>query len=344
MCRDRRVLCNHASMRVAQVNDIASVASTLTRALRSAGVETDLIEPSHPGAGWSYPWKLATFPVRLAALLASAVGIRFGRYDVVHVHYARLGVLGALSGRPYVIHCHGSDVRGVRPRSAWGFVMRPFLARAARVYYATPDLAPWVRAFRPDAAFMPNPIEVPDLPAARDVADRRDLLIGVRLDPTKGVEVIEQVVRELIARRPRTSTTIIAHGRGVGRIRVAAGADVRIQAPVDHAAMPRLFAAHRMAIGQMRIGAIGNYELEALAAGVPVAASFRFPDAYGVQPPFIDGGSPEATAASVAQLLDDERARVELADLGRGWVVEYHGAAAIAARLAADYAGLDPRL
>ncbi len=329
-------------MRVAQVNDIAYVGSTLTRALRATGIDADLIEPRHPGAGWPYPWKLATFPVRLAALLGSAVRIRAGRYDVVHVHYARLGLLGALSGRPYVIHCHGSDIRGVRPRSVWGLAMRPFLAGAARVYFATPDLAPWVRAFRPDATFLPNPIEVPEFEAlARNDLERRDLLIGVRLDATKGVDEIEQVVRAVVARRPETSTTIIAHGSGLGRVRAAAGVGAHVRAPVEHAAMPRLFAGHRLAIGQMRLGAIGNYELEALAARVPIAASFTFPDAYPTPPPVIDR-SATATADAIVDLLGDERARDELAEMGRSWVVDYHGAAAIAARLAADYAGFAP--
>lgn len=337
-------LCDHAGMRVAHVNDIAHVGSTLVQGLRSIGVEADLIESPHPGASWTWPWKLATVPLRVAALLSPGVALRRGRYDVVHVHYARLGFMGPLSGRPYVIHCHGSDIRGVRPGSAWGHEMRTFLAGAAKVYFATPDLAPWVCAFRPDATFLPNPIVVPeDETSIGDVRERRDVLVGVRLDSTKGIARIEQVMRALIRRRPQTSITIIAQGPGVSLIRAAAGDDVHVRAPLAHAAMPRLFAAHRVAIGQMRLGAIGNYELEALAARVPVAASFRFPDAYPTAPPVLDGDDADAVAGAIADILDDERAREALAESGRSWVQLHHSVAAIATRLADDYAALGRR-
>ena len=326
-------------MRVAHANDIAFVGSTLVQALRSAGVDADLIETRKPGGGWAYPWKVATFPVRLAALLPAVVDLRAGRYDLVHVHYGRLGLLGRLSGRPYAIHCHGTDVRGVRPTSLWGYGMRPFFRGASKVYFATPDLAPWVTSLRADAVFLPNPIPLPEPSAMSDAgAPRRDVLVGVRLDSSKGVGRIEEVLAALIRRRPGTSVTVVAQGSGVRRISAAAGRHAHVQPVVAHADMPRLFASHRVVVGQMRTGAIGNYELEALAAGVPVVAAFRFPEAYPAPPPVVDGNGAEAIAAAVATLLDDASARHAIGSSGRAWVGTYHDPATIAARLIADYA------
>ncbi|MBI3746780.1 MAG: glycosyltransferase family 4 protein [Chloroflexi bacterium] len=325
-------------LRIAQVNDIASVATTISRALRAAGQDASLLEPWRPGAGIAYPWKLATLPLRLAGIVAAGVELRARRFDLVHVHYARLGMLGPMSGRPYVLHCHGSDMRGVEPGSAWGIEVAPFLHAARRVYYTTPDLEPWVRAFRPDAVFLPNPIELPRRSdAARPPSSIRDVLVGVRLDPIKGVDEVATALRALLSRRPQTTVTVIAQGAGVERIRSLAGDRAVVVPPVDHDDLPALLAAHRTAIGQMRVGAIGNYELEAMAGGLPVAAAFGYPAAYPAPIPIVDGETAEARGIILAALLDDPVACAALGARARAWVAENHGTTAVADRLVADY-------
>ena len=102
-------------IRVVHVNDIAFVGSTLVRNLRAEGVDASLIEPLRLGRTIPRPWRLAALPVRAIGLLAAGARVRFGGYDVAHVHFARLGIVGPLGGRPYVLHCHGSDIREVRP-------------------------------------------------------------------------------------------------------------------------------------------------------------------------------------------------------------------------------------
>ena len=323
------------AMRVVHLTDIASVGGTLVDALRLVGVDADLIDPIRPGRDLRYPWKAAMLPLRAAGLLSAAARARLKTHDLVHVHYARLGVMGPLCGGPYIVHCHGSDVRGVAPSSGWGALIGPSLRRAARVVYATPDLGPWVIAFRPDARFVPNPVVLsPEQPAS----ERRDLLVAVRLDPIKGTFAMQEIVARVVAMRPATTVTIVDHGREVPAMLAAAGATARLISPVPHAAMPSLLAGHRAAIGQMGVGALGNYELEALGAGLVTAASFRFADAYGEPPPVVDGGSPAATGARIASLLDDELARRQLGAAGRAWVSVHHDPETIARRLAALYA------
>lgn len=325
-------------LRIAHVNDIASVATTMTRALRAAGQAADLVEPWRPGAGIAYPWKVATLPLRLAGILAAGVRLRAASYDLVHVHYARLGMLGPISGRPYVLHCHGSDMRGVTPASAWGLEVSPFLRRARRVYYTTPDLEPWVRAFRPDATFLPNPIEIPTRrPAGATAAPARDVLVGVRLDPIKGVDEIAAALGALLAARPGTTLTVIDQGVGVERIAALGGRGVVVVPPVPHDELPALLARHRSAIGQMRVGAIGNYELEAMAAGLPVAAAFAYPGSYPTPVPIVDGETAETRGRALAALLDDPEACVAMGARAAAWVAANHGMEAVAERLVADY-------
>ncbi len=322
-------------MRIVHVNDLAFVGTTLVRTIRSLGVDAELVEPWRPGAGMPYPWKLAALPLRAAAIGAAALRIRAHAPDVVHVHYARLGMLGPLAGRPYVLHCHGTDIRGVRPGTAWGFEVAPFIRAARAVYYATPDLEPDVRAFRSDAVFLPNPIELPPEPAGPG-ADT-DILVGVRLEAIKGVDVIAAIVSRLVAMRPGTSLTIIDQGPDVATVVEAAGEHGRIVPAVPHDAIPALVRRHRLVIGQFRVGALGNFELEALAAGTPVAASFRYPEAYDVPPPVIGGPRPDAVADAIVRLLDDEASRMSLALAGRAWVASHHDPGTIASRLVEAY-------
>jgi len=114
-------------VRVVHVNDIASVGSELVDGLRELGVDASLVDPARPGARIRYPLKMAALPFRALALAGTALRLRRRPAELLHVHYARLGFLGALSGRPYVLHCHGTDIRGVTPRSAWGAATAPWL-------------------------------------------------------------------------------------------------------------------------------------------------------------------------------------------------------------------------
>jgi len=318
-------------VRVVHVNDIASVGSELVDGLRELGVDASLVDPARPGARIRYPLKMAALPFRALALAGTALRLRRRPAELLHVHYARLGFLGALSGRPYVLHCHGTDIRGVTPRSAWGAATAPWLRRAAHVLYATPDLAEWVHAFRPDATYLPNPIRVPR--GVERPGERTDLLVGVRLDPVKGPERIADLLEQVRARRPSTSMTIIANGRDVERVVRAAGANARVVDPVPHAELPRLIAAHRLAVGQMLLGALGNYELEAMACGLPVAAAFSPAVASGPPPPLVGGETAEEMAGNIVGLLDDGTRRDLLGDAARAWVAEQHGAGSVAARL-----------
>jgi glycosyltransferase involved in cell wall biosynthesis len=87
----------------------------------------------------------------------------------------------------------------------------------------------------------------------------------------------------------------------------------------------------------MLVGAIGNYELESLAAGVPVVTHFNYRDAYPTQPPIVEAANPEDAAGRIRELLDDEAARARIASDGPGWVDANHSAPSVALRVLADY-------
>jgi len=328
-----------ARMRIAQVNDIAHVGSTLASALRDLGQEVDLLESPRPFPRGPVLARRLALPARAWGLVATGLRVRFARYDIVHVHFARLGVVGPLAGRPFVLHCHGTDVRGLAT-SRWRPLVVPLLRRAAVVYYATPDLGDDILPVRPDATFLPNPIDTalfaPVAAGQPPSASPRDLLVGVRLDPIKGSARIRAALEAVLDRRPETSVTVIDAGAGAPELRSLRG-DVRFVAPVPHEALPGLLRSHRVALGQLQVGSIGNYELEAMAAGIPVVTHFRHEAAYSEPPPIAEAGDAEEAAGRIIGLVDDERARVELARTARAWVERHHAAPGIAGRVLAAY-------
>jgi phosphatidylinositol alpha-1,6-mannosyltransferase len=156
----------------------------------------------------------------------------------------------------------------------------------------------------------------------------------------KGTDAIAELMAEVLRRRPSTSVSLISHGSQVDRLRRVIGSAGTVISPVPHAAMGALLARHRAAVGQMKAGSLGTFELEAMAAGLPTAARFRFPDAYPVPPPVIDGSDPADIAGQLIELLDDEAARNARGAASRGWVAEHHAPARVADRLIAIYASV----
>jgi glycosyltransferase involved in cell wall biosynthesis len=330
-----------ASMRIVHVNDYAAVASTLAQAQREQGHDVTVIDPTRAGFGRGLILRALLLPVRWGALLAVAVRLRRGHWDAIHIHYAWKGFVGVLAGRPFVLHCHGSDVRGIKPGSIRGRLNRLAERRAQLVYYSTPDLAVWVLPERPDAIFLPNPIDVSGFRPleANDPAraNRRDLLVGVRLDPIKGLETIVETLRLLARLRPATTVTIVSQGGGVAEAVAAAGPATQVVPRAPRSQLAGVLTAHRLSLGQFLVGAMGNYELEALAAGVPVVMRFDQAAAYASPPPLVNAATAADAARRICDLLDEPAALEELAVRGPGWVRENHDAKTLAARVLADY-------
>lgn len=317
-------------MRFVQVNDIASVASELAVALRRRGHEVDLLYPRLYGAGLSPLWKLAVIPARFADWLRLAWRLRRGDYDAVHIHYAYLGIVGLIARVPYVLHCHGDDVRDVS-RRIWAPVIRLAIQRARHVYYSTPDLAEPLHAIRPDAEFLPNPIDIERFHPAPLPGDAEDVFVACALAENKGVGNILAACEQLETERPAARITAVAGGSGTERANGLANVLLLMHQPREK--LPALMARHRIIIGQVHQGAVGMVELEAMACGRPVIAYFTYDAAYDEPPPFVNAHSGPEIAAAVERLLDDAAERERLSVGGRSWVERNHNAAHIAERI-----------
>ncbi len=325
-------------MRILHVHDVANVGSTIVEGLKALGHDAELRRVRLAAARRSTLVKLLALPSRLVEFAAINRQVREGRYDVVHLHFAYLGWLGILGRYPYFLHCHGSDVRwGLRdPLRRWP--VRQALRRAQTVFFVTPDIAGIVRAVRPDAVFLPNPIRIDRFrPQERAEAAPPRILVISALSPLKGVDVAFAAVRELQDGHPEVQVTALDIGPLREAYRSTPG--VTFVPPVPYEEMPALIQAHDIVLGQFRLGILSMSELESMACGKPVVCSFRYDEWYEEPPPVLSADRAERAAAHLAALVESPPLRRDYAERGRQWVERYHGYMAISRRLESLYRG-----
>ena len=168
------------------------LADTIER-LEARGVEVDLLAPGRGyrdfglayGEGMSRnlrrrPW--AVPPLLISMTRAARRAAR--RADVVHAHWLPTGFPAALSGKPFVLTLHGTDVELARHGPP---VARRIVRRAAVVIGVSRALTDAARDLGArDARFVPNGVAVPDRVAAE--AEPAEVLFAGRLSPEKGIE------------------------------------------------------------------------------------------------------------------------------------------------------------
>src|SRR5690606_12792222 len=132
-----------------------------------------------------------------------AVQARF--FDVVHLHMGTLTDQLRFVRRPWVVHVHGTDNPARLYDAAWRPRIERELAGASAVVYATPDLAEHTRPYRPDAIYLPQPIDVTDLPVWRPT-DAPRIVFSSRWQDVKGADAQLEVAARLVeATRSRDS-------------------------------------------------------------------------------------------------------------------------------------------
>jgi glycosyltransferase involved in cell wall biosynthesis len=306
-----------AAMRIVHVGDVASVANALSSAL--AGLdEVSELPFAQRAAKRSGALKLVAAPLRVYDAWRTAHVIKRLQPDVVHVHWVPNGIVGVFLDVPWVLHCHGSDIRDLSwlRRGPYRWLVR----RASGVAYSTPDLAETVVALRPDAVYVPTPI------ALREPTEERtwDVLVASRAHWSKGSEVAFEAARRLRRRSPTLRIAAVdgpAFEEGAERLPFAPKADFVAQ-----------LAKSRVVLGQFRLEALGIAEMEAMSVGRPVVTSLNS-SLYEVPPPVRSARTSDEVVIAVEDLLQDEHTGDRLGAAGWEWVREHHDPGRIGRRL-----------
>jgi glycosyltransferase involved in cell wall biosynthesis len=258
------------------------------------------------------------------------------RAELLHIHFGtRVDIAARWPRRPFVVHFHGTDIRDFyqdprqRPKIQWG------ADNAQAVFYATPDLAEYALQARSDARYLPNPVDLAELPAWRPAPEPR-VLFASRWGAAKGGAAQLELASKLA--RALQGTDIKLQGLDWGENAAQATAlGVELVPVMSKAAYLHWLAQAHTVVGQST-GLLGMSELQAMAIGVPTASNVR-PGLYPGTVPVVGTGSLDEQVDSIVAAAKDAREVSARLD-ARAWVAEHHDPDRIVKELSAVYSSL----
>ncbi|PYP74132.1 MAG: hypothetical protein DMD41_03275 [Gemmatimonadetes bacterium] len=274
-------------VRILHVNDVGSVGDLLVRA--SCGRDV-LYQPA----------------VRHGFLRGrlSLPAFVWGRVaDVSHLRYGLFAHLVELAGAEYSLHLHGGDLLLDLQRAGLRRLLtRRAIAGATRVAVATPDLLEPARRYRPDAVYIPNPMDLPAVSPRAPVRQQPHLVMLSKMDYLKGWEQQVRLMEALRRTLPDMTFGFFGHGQLPAELRARFTARLvelggTLTPPLPRADFHSRLAAADFAVGQLEVGSLGMSELEALALGVPTVADARAHVAAGYAPVVVPPAPADAAVA-----------------------------------------------
>ncbi|MEP7326778.1 MAG: glycosyltransferase [Gemmatimonadota bacterium] len=290
----------------------------------------------HRGALWS-PLAALAFPAFLLAFRrAITTEIRDFAPEIIHAHWwLPGGWLVSGRGTPYIVTCHGSDVRLLERSALFRRMARPVFRRAGRVTtvsrFLAADIGQLLKGDSGNLVPLPMPVDVAHFRQGLAVPKTTPPLIlyAGNLVPSKGVDALIRAYALLRGRGLTCSLRILGEGperQALERLARDLGApDVSWSDFVPQGEMPAEYGRSTITVLPTRGDAegLGLTLVEALLAGSAVAGT----RAGGI-PEIIEDGvtgllmpyEPEGMAESLGRLLADPPLRQRLTDAGRGRV------------------------
>jgi len=298
------------------------------------------------------PLMLPPFLGRLWAVAAREV--RTFRPDVVHAHWWMPGGwIASRLGVPYVVTCHGTDVR-LLEKPFWRALAASVMERAGAITTASEFLARDIARFLPAVAdkisvtSMPMDIELFARGASAQKASPPRVLYAGNLIASKGVDVLIEAIAILRNRGVSCALRIVGAGPEEARLRALAdaralGAAVTWSSFVSQHALPAEFGAATVTalVSRGQAEGLGLVLAEALLAGSAVVGTA----AGGIPEVVVDertglvakDGDAADLARQIERLLTDAALRERTIANGRERIRAQHAPVAAAERVVRIY-------
>ncbi len=366
------------------IGGAATVVESLTRFLPAEGVDLTVLcspleDPGYPERLRSYGVPVVVLRVErepapvsdLAAGVALASLLREQRFDVLHLHTTKPGLIGRMVAPKvspstrvvYTPHGFYFQYAPSPAKRAFYLEMERAMGGATDLLVACSDVEGELAVGegvvpRERLLVVPNGVDLEACRSTEDVAETRrrfgfaedDVVVSMaaRMAPPKDPSCVVRAAARLAERHPRLRVLLV----GDGPLRAAAEAEaarlgangvVRFHGAVRPLAP--VFAMSAATVLSTSSEGLPMVVLESLACGVPVVAS----DIPGCREVVEDGvtgfvfpsGSDEGLAAALDRLLSDEGLRARVGEAGRRRVEERHDARVGARRVAEAYRRLD---
>ena len=326
-------------MRILHVYPINQLAQNYMRGLAELGHTGTLYEPNLAGGDAPMPIKLAMMPSRIFHLRHVVRDLRPRNYDLAHIHWASYGVLGLAGRIPYIVHCHGTDVRERLKMPVFRMMLAPVLRRASAVLCVTPDLLPILQSVRPDTLFFPAPLDVSQFAPSQAIIPSHPwtILLFARLEPVKGIETAVAGIERFIQRHPGVRVQLIDRGSLSAKYRQRYGQRFEFLSWMPPEEVPHLLSLADVVVGQFAVGALGLAELQAMSCARPVIASFLYQSAYPTPPPLYQATTPEKIDAHLESIFQNPEEARAMGERARAWVCTHHDYRVLAKQLEALY-------
>jgi glycosyltransferase involved in cell wall biosynthesis len=328
-------------LRILQVNQINQVAYILGDDLMRRGHDVEVYEPSFIGGLAPLPIKMALMPWRVLDMRRVVGKFNRNHFDIVHIHWASYGVLGLASRIPFIVQCHGTDVRYRLNHPLFRPMLTTIFHRAAAVLCITPDLLPVVQSVRPDAIFFPGPVKTDQfIPMKYSQSCPRSswtILLFTRLDPIKGPEVAIGGIELFVRRHPDVRVELLDWGSLKERYKRSHGDRFEFISCVEQEEVQRIIWRADVVLGQFKLGILSFAELQAMSCAKPVICSFRHDDAYSAPPPLCRASTPNEVDEQLEKLFQHQEIGATLGQSAREWVIKNYDHRILGSRLEALY-------
>ena len=325
-------------MRILYIYNINQVAQTYGDKLALDGYTVQIFEPSLAGGSAILPVKLSRMPGRVLDLRRVLGVLNKEHFDLVHIHWASYGILGLTSKIPFVVECHGSDVRYRANTPFFRSVLKPVFQRANAVLYITPDLLTPVRSIRSDALFFPGPVDTDRFAAVENrLPQPWTVLLFTRLDPIKGPDIAIEGIARFATRHPNVRIQLLDWGLLKEEYKRRYGKRFEFLPVVPSHEVQQLIASADVVVGQCKLGILSFCELQAMSCEKPVVCPFYYEHAYATPPPIFRAKDAEHIDEQLERLFQNPQLAKERGRQARKWVIEHHGLHNLVPRLANLY-------
>ena len=315
-------------MRILYIYNINQVAETYAKRLVLDGYVAKVFEPNLAGGSASRAIKLSMMPGRVLDLRRVLGDLNKDHFDLVHIHWASYGILGLISKIPFVVECHGSDVRYRAREPLFRSVLTPIFQKAKAVLCITPDLLSPVQTIRPDTLFFPGPVDTDrfaPLEKERTGPPRPwTILLFTRLDPIKGPDIAAKGIARFAARHPDVRVLLLDWGLLKEEYKERYGKRFEFLPIVPPREVPQLILSADVVVGQCKLGILSFCELQAMSCGKPVICPFHYEHAYPTPPPVCQAHTEEQIDEQLEYLFQNPAIAKECGKQSRKWILSNH--------------------